>query len=463
MTRPTPPPGAHWSGSLAARLALAFVAVTLVAIGLLAGLTLWAARSSVDGLVRAERGEATTAIVMELTGAYAQAGGWAAADLRPAAARAVGTDARLEVRTTTGRMLDDPVLAMQQRMNTMRGAGDPGPVVELPVVVDGKNVGTAMVSFSAGEPEAATRVRDALAQTVATGTGLGVIVALAVAIPIARRITRPIGRLTDATRRLHSGDRDARVGATRGFAEVTELGAAFDRMADTLVAQDELRQALVTDVAHELRTPVTILQASCEEMVDGLAQPTHERLVSLHQEVLRLGRVVEDLEHLAAARSAQVRLARRPVDLAVVTAGALDLIRPRADEAGVGLRPALETATVSGDPDRLHQIITNLLTNAVKLTPAGGTVTVRVGPSGDGIVELVVADTGPGIDPDELAHVFDRFWRGRASGGTDGSGVGLTVVAELVRAHEAEIEVASTPGAGAAFTVRFPRHPAAHG
>lgn len=463
MTSPTPPPGGPWFGSLAVRLALAFVAVTLVAIGLLAGLTLWAARNSVDGLVRTERVEASTAIAAELAGAYARAGGWAAADLRPAAARAVGADARLEVRTATGGALDDPVLAMQQRMITMRGTGDPGPGVELPVVVDGQVIGTAMVSFPAGEPEAATRVREALARTVMAGIGLGVVVALVVAIPVARRITRPIGRLTDAARRLHGGDRDARVGSTRGFAEVTELGAAFDRMADTLVTQDELRQAMVTDVAHELRTPVTILQASCEEMVDGLAQPTHERLASLHQEVLRLGRVVEDLEHLAAARSARVRLAHRPVDLAVVTAGALDLIRPRADGAGVGLCRALETATVSGDPDRLHQIITNLLTNAVKFTPAGGTVTVRVGPAADGIVELVVADTGPGIDPDELAHVFDRFWRGRASGGTAGSGVGLTVVAELVRAHEAEIDVASTPGAGAAFTVRFPCCPTTHG
>ena len=453
---------ARWSGPLATRLASAFVAVALVAIGLLAGLTLWAARNSVDELVRAERAAATTAIVADLAGAFTQAGGWAGADQRPAAARAVGAGALLEARDATGRTLDDPVLAMQQRMNTMRGTGEPGPAVDSAVVVDGQVVGTAVLSFPAGEPEAATRVRDALARTVATGAALGVAVALVVAIPVARRITRPIETLTDATRRLHGGDRDARVGVTGGFAEVVELGAAFDRMADRLVAQDELRQALVTDVAHELRTPVTILQASCEELVDGLAEPSHERLTSLHQETLRLGRVVEDLEHLAAAQAARLRLERRPVDLAAVTAGALDLMRPRADVAGVTLRRDLQPGTISGDPDRLHQIITNLLTNAVKFTPPGGTVTVSVCPDCD-VAELVVADTGPGIDVDELPHVFDRFWRGRVSVGTLGSGVGLTVVAELVHAHEAEIAVRSTPGAGATVTVRFPSRPAASG
>jgi len=131
-------------------------------------------------------------------------------------------------------------------------------------------------------------------------------------------------------------------------------------------------------VAHELRTPVTILQASCEELADGLAEPTPERLASLHQEVLRLGRVVEDLELLAAV-----------------------------DHAG-------------------------------------------------GLVQLVVADTGPGIEPDELAHLFDRFWRGRAATGTPGSGVGLTVVAELVRADGGRIHVASTPRTGTVFTVCLP-------
>lgn len=448
-------------GSLAARLALAFVAVALTAIGLLAALTLWSARSSVEDLVETQRAQAAAEITAALAEAYQGAGGWVAADLRPAAALAAAAGARVQVRDAEGGLVDDPMLAMQQRMGPMhgmggmQGAGGLGPVVAAPVVVAGQQVGAAEMRFPAQTPPAALGVRDALVGTVTVGAVLGVGVALGVAIPIARRITRPVGELTTAARRLSRGDRDARVGAAGGFAELAELGATFDRMAAALQREDELRRALVSDVAHELRTPVTILQASCEELTDGLAEPTPQRLASLHQEVLRLGRVVEDLELLAAAEAAALRLDHQPVDLAAVAGEVLELLQPRATEAGVTLRGELHAATVSGDPHRLHQVGANLVANAVKFTPPGGTVTVTVEPAG-GSVRLVVADTGPGIQPDELPHLFDRFWRGRAATGTPGSGVGLTVVAELVRAHDGRIQVTSTPGTGTAFTVCLP-------
>ena len=297
-------------GSLTARLALAFVAVALTAIGLLAALTLWSARSSVEDLVQTQRAQAADEITAALGEAHQRAGGWTGADLRPAAALAAAAGARIQVRDAAGDLVDDPVLAMQQRMGQMHGMGDvhgtggPGPVVTAPVLVAGQPVGTVELRFPAQAPPAALGVRDALFRTVAVGAVLGVGVALGVAIPIARRITRPVEGLTIAARRLGRGDRDARVGSAGGFAELGELGATFDRMAAALQREDELRRALVSDVAHELRTPVTILQASCEELADGLAEPTPERLASLHQEVLRLGRVVEDLEVLAAAEAA---------------------------------------------------------------------------------------------------------------------------------------------------------------
>jgi two-component system sensor histidine kinase BaeS len=444
---------------LTARLALAFVAVALTAIGLLAALTLWSARSSVEDLVQTQRAQATEEVTTTLGEAYQRAGGWTGADLRPAAALAAAAGARLQVRDAEGRVVDDPVLAMQQRMGQMHPGtlpmGGPGPVVAAPVLLAGRQVGAVELRFPAQAPPAALGVRDALVRTVAVGALLGVGVALGVAILIARRITRPVEELTTAARRLGRGDRDARVGSAGGFAELAELGATFDRMAAALQREDELRRALVNDVAHELRTPVTILQASCEELADGLAEPTPERLASLHQEVLRLGRVVEDLEVLAAAEAAALRLDHQPVDLAAVAAGVIELLQPRATQSRVTLRGELHPASVSGDPHRLHQVAANLVANAVKYTPSGGTVTVTVEPAG-GSVRLVVADTGPGIEPDELPHLFDRFWRGRAATGTPGSGVGLTVAAELVRAHRGRIEVASTPGTGTTFTVCLP-------
>ena len=164
---------------------------------------------------------------------------------------------------------------------------------------------------------------------------------------------------------------------------------------------------------------------------------------------------MEDVEILAAAEAAGLRLDRQPVDLGAVTGEVLELLQPRAAQARVTLHGELRAATVSGDPHRLHQITAHLVTKAVKFTPPGGTVTVTVDPAG-GRVRLVVADTGPGIETGELPHLYDRFWRGRAATGTPGSGVGLTVVAELVRAHGGRIEVTSTPGTGTVFTVCLP-------
>lgn len=159
--------------------------------------------------------------------------------------------------------------------------------------------------------------------------------------------------------------------------------------------EDELRRALVADTAHELRTPVTILRGSVEELLDGLAEPTVQKLTSLHDEVLRLGRLVEDLSTLAAAQSAALTLDRGPADLAKIAAHAANELQPLFDDAGVHLEVDPAPAQVHADADRLAQIVINLLTNAVKFTPPGGQVTLITRPAGEG-AQLTVADTGPG-------------------------------------------------------------------
>lgn len=181
-------------------------------------------------------------------------------------------------------------------------------------------------------------------------------------------------------------------------------------------------------------------------------------MVSLHDEVLRLGRLVDDLETLSAAEAAGLRLQRRPVDLAGVMADAVDLLRPQYDAAGLELTADLTPVRVDGDPTRLHQVVGNLLTNAAKFTPAGRRVAVTVVPN-DGTARLEVLDTGPGLPLDELPHVFERFWRGRAAAGTSGTGIGLAVVAELVHAHGGRVEAANQGEGrpGTRFTVILPR------
>jgi two-component system sensor histidine kinase BaeS len=213
---------------------------------------------------------------------------------------------------------------------------------------------------------------------------------------------------------------------------------------------------LTADVAHELRTPVTILAGHCEAMLDGVAEPSREHVASLYEEVLRLNRVIEDLEALASAEAAGLRLERSRIGLADVVRGALDLLAPQFEAAEIALDARLDPeVAVDGDATRLGQVVRNLLANALKFTPAGGRVAVEVSAGPEGAV-LAVRDTGPGIPEDELPRVFDRFWRGRRAGGTPGSGIGLAVVDELVRAHGGSVEVGNAEGGGTVFGVTLP-------
>jgi two-component system sensor histidine kinase BaeS len=255
---------------------------------------------------------------------------------------------------------------------------------------------------------------------------------------------------------MAGGDRSARAGDIRAAGELRDLASAFDQMADAVSREDRIRRDLVADLAHELRTPVAILQAGHEALLDGVVQPSPEELSSLRDEVLRLARMVDDLQTLAAADAAALHLVRQPCDLAGVAAQASDSLGRRFEASGIELKRQLEGVIVPADPRWLHQVVTNLLTNALKFTPAGGQVTIRTAAAGDDAI-LSVADTGIGIPAGELPRIFDRFWRGQAATQASGSGIGLTVAAELARAHGGELTAASTEGEGTTMTLRLPR------
>jgi two-component system sensor histidine kinase BaeS len=447
--------------TLRLRLLGAFVGVAAVAIGVFAGLTLWASRGEVNDLVHRQQQSIVRDTTGALVDAYREAGSWSGADLRPAHALAVSGGALLEVRDATGAI----VLGTGRGPGAGAGpgagqraqipAGVYGQALTSPVVVGGTRVGAVSLRFRTDSlPPAERELRDALTRTIVYGVAIAVVAALLVGLFVADGITRPLRRLIGAVQRLGTGDRAARANlAAPG--ELGELAAAVDRMAASLEREDELRRALTADVAHELRTPVTILAGHCEAMLDGVSEPSREHLASLHEEVLRLGRVIEDVEALASAEAAGLRLERDRVRVAAVVSDTLDLLAPQFDAAEVELVADLDDrATVSGDAGRLGQVVHNLLGNALKFTPAGGRVDVTVDAL-DGRVRLTVRDTGPGIPSDELEHVFERFWRGRGARGLSGSGVGLAVVDELVRAHGGTVSAGGGED-GAVFLVDLP-------
>jgi two-component system, OmpR family, sensor histidine kinase BaeS len=323
-------------------------------------------------------------------------------------------------------------------------------------VVHGQRVGAAVIRFQgSGLGGAEQNLRTALLRAIAGAAGLAALLALLTGLLLARRITRPVERIITVTRAMGGGDRAARVGPVTAPGELRELATAFDQMADTLDRQEQLRRDLVADVAHELRTPVAILQAGHEALLDGVVEPTPDQLTSLRDEVLRLARMVDDLQTLAAADAATLQLSLRRCDLAEVTAAAAGSLVGRFEAAGLAVRQQLAPAWAMADPRWLHQVITNLLTNALKFTPAGGQVTIQSRTAGTSVV-LQVTDTGAGIPADELPHIFERFWRGRQAAQTSGSGIGLAVAAELARAHGGQLSVASEPGRGTEMTLTLP-------
>jgi two-component system sensor histidine kinase BaeS len=315
----------------------------------------------------------------------------------------------------------------------------------VPVVVGGKQVGTATLTLPATVDAAVEGARSALLNTITVAALAAVLLAVVAALLVSRRVSRPLVALAAATRAFAAGDPNPERLIRPAPGELGEVGGAFVAMAAALKKEDELRRNVTADVAHELRTPVTILRGQTEQLLDGIAD-----------EVLRLERVTDDLATLSAADAAGLSLRTALVDLADLGRQAVDAMRAQFDDAELDATCDVhDPVVVQGDATRLTQVITNLLTNAVKFTPPGGTVAVAVHRSGDEAL-LTVTDTGPGITPEDLPHIFDRFYRGHAARTRHGTGIGLSVAQSLVAAHGGTVTASRPPAGGTQFAVRLP-------
>jgi len=287
--------------------------------------------------------------------------------------------------------------------------------------------------------------------------GLGILLGLA----FSRQLTAPLAWLTAATHRIAQGDLSQRVPET-GSEEMADLGRAFNRMAADLSEAERLRRNLVADVAHELRTPMSVLQGNLRAILDDVYPLEPAEIASLYDETRILSRLVDDLHELALVEAGQLPLHMQPVDLAGViqTTVANMAVVAESGEVGLDVDLAAGLPPVQADPDRLAQVLRNLLANALRHTPAGGRVTISAGSSPDepSLVRIIVTDTGEGIAPEDLPYVFDRFWRADPSRSRDrgGAGLGLTIARQLVEAHGGRITVASEPGQGSRFTFTLP-------
>ena len=462
----TLPPPRH-SPRLWVKLLLAFVIVAASAVGVAAVMTNRITTRQFEIYVSQGKQARAERLAPEFVAYYARNGSWTGVDewwasqaLEPSGGRGTGRGLGQGTGASSDRLLladaDGRVILDSQDGLLGRQMPDMELSVGVPIEFGGAEVGTLVVAAEGTvheslESQFLSQVNRSL---VWAGVAAGV-VALVLGLVLARQLTAPIRDLTDAAHQLADGE-TTQV-QVRSDDEIGELGEAFNLMARSLAQQETLRRNLMADIAHELRTPLTVIRSDLEALLDGVYEPTPETLASLQEETLLLARLVDDLRALAQAEAGQLRLEREPLDLAEllsgVAAGFELLAKSQGQELQLDLPPDLPT--VHADPQRVRQVTANLVSNALRHAPDAGHVVISA-ESRQAEIQVSVADDGPGINQEDLDRVFERFWHG-AQPRAQGSGLGLTIARELVRAHGGRIWAESRVGEGSTFHFTLPR------
>ena len=281
---------------------------------------------------------------------------------------------------------------------------------------------------------------------------LAILVALVLLGRTFRGVARPVGDLIEAAGRMESGNYDTRV-AERGPREMRSLAHAFNAMAARIQTNESQRKQLLADVTHELRTPLTIMQGNVEAILDGVHPADNAHIAPILEETKVLARLVDDLRTLSLAEAGALALHRESVDVAAIARDVVTAFSDQARRGAVALGSSAAGSTaIDADPVRVREVLVNLVTNALRYTPSGGSVDIDVRGTGTGI-EVTVRDTGTGIAPDAVGGIFDRFSRSTDS---PGAGLGLAIAKGLVEAHGGAIRAESTPGQGTRIVFTLP-------
>jgi len=333
---------------------------------------------------------------------------------------------------------------------TIRPEGDAGEVQSYPLFLRGREIGHLDVRLPRPIKEELF-IRSSNLFLLYSTLSLGLI-AVVLSVLLARRLSHPLQHLTTAVEGIAAGDLAQRVQVTTAD-EIGRLGVAFNQMADSLEGHERLRRQLVSNAAHELRTPLMVIRGELEGMMDGLLPTTPDALHSLHQETTRLTAILDGVDELARAEASFLNLQRETVHLELLFEGIATRFGRLAEEKQARIVVACpDGLTAWADPDRLTQILINLLTNALKAVPQHGRVTLQAAETETSTI-IEVVDNGHGIPQELLPHIFERFYKGRQGG----LGLGLAIVRELVTAHNGIIDVSSEPDRGTTVTVRLPR------
>ncbi|WP_101696401.1 HAMP domain-containing sensor histidine kinase [Clostridium minihomine] len=364
-------------------------------------------------------------------------------------------DAENHDMTLCRQIMDD----ISQRMSKRKR---PGAFVEhtYPLTQGGQKIGSVSITYYGPYffSENELRFLDTF-NIILWGIGsVACVFSLAVGWFLARRIAQPISKTAELTQEIAQGNYDIQLEAKPRTKELSNLISAINHFSYSLSEQEKLRKRLTTDVAHELRTPLTAIGSHLEAMLDGLWDPTPQRLRSCHEEVLRLGSLVMDLEHLSKVENENLRLEKSRVNLMETVQTVGETLEAERNKKHLDFQIKGQSVFIEADPNRMSQVITNLLSNAIKYTRDGGRIRIEVKDNGENAF-ILVEDNGIGIPSEELDLIFERFYRADRSRSrkTGGAGIGLTIAKSIVEAHGGSLSAESREGKGSRFTVTLPK------
>lgn len=323
---------------------------------------------------------------------------------------------------------------------------------------EGETIGILKAYYPKGFVDSEYVFLQTIKKYIIIAGAITVILALAFSMLFSKRLTAGVNSLSSAVEELMMHRKNVRVPLENLSLEMKQLGLAFNDLSKSLEKEERLRKEFTGDLAHELRTPLATLRSQIEAFQDGVWEPTPARLKQSHSELMRLVRLVNELEKLLAAENPQIRLNKTDLEVSELLVSMRELVMPIFIQKGVELRVLTPTKDLcfKGDRDRIMQILTNVINNALKFTPEHGTVTIAGIEEGD-MAGFMIADDGNGIASEDLPHIFERFYRGDKSRArkTGGVGIGLSIVKALVEAHRGTIEADSELEEGTMFTILF--------
>lgn len=446
-------------GSLYVRLLATFVVVLAVGIAVAALVAERTATHEFSAYVSANDAAYLKDLASQLGARYSQTGSWQGIqsffDTLPQ------TTGRVSLRDASGTVVATTARGPGAGPGSARGGGN-GPsgasTKSASVIANGNEVGTLVAVGPATSQASSDAFVSRMREALIAGGIVSLALALSLAAVLVASITRPLRKVAAAAHNLAAGRLSQRVD-TRGPRETAEVARAFNAMAEGLESGQRQRRQLLADIVHELRTPLAVIQGTSQGFVDGVIPADEEHAGVIRDEAALMSRIVTDLRDLSLAEAGELRLDLAPTDLGEVARIAVAAFQERASSLGIlfSLSVGEEAATATVDRDRSLQVLRNLIDNALQHTPEGGSISVNVCKPDDTSVAIEVRDTGEGIAPEHLPHIFDRFYRIDPSRQRkSGTGLGLAIVKLLTEAQGGSVSVESKVGEGSTFRLRFP-------